>query len=297
MMDTKSIFESYERIRSYLPSDVHTCKKARLLTSTQELLGGAKCFFLDAYGVLNLGEEPIIGALEFVKILQEQNIPFLVLSNSASFSKLKVHAKLNTMGFALGIDDVITSREVLFDSIKNTQSDFGVIAPKQELEVYLRHSFHTDSDFWTKREFLFLSTINWNATLQKKFASHVKNTPCKIWVANPDISAPQHTGAFSKEPGFYTLVDEDLLPSASFIGKPFPLIFEYALLKAKKRWGVEKEEIMMVGDTLHTDVLGANTMGLKSALIEGYGFFKGHDASFFIQKSAIFPDVCLKYYS
>ena len=46
-------------------------------------------------------------------------------------------------------------------------------------------------------------------------------------------------------------------------GKPDPSIFEHAL----SLMSLEKDEVLMVGDNLMTDILGANTVGIKSVWI------------------------------
>ena len=62
---------------------------------------------------------------------------------------------------------------------------------------------------------------------------------------------------------------------ATVIGKPSPLMFSIAL----KRAGCVKEEAVMIGDQLDTDVAGAARAGIDSILVtsgvdqsaEGYG--------------------------
>jgi predicted HAD superfamily phosphohydrolase YqeG len=46
----------------------------------------------------------------------------------------------------------------------------------------------------------------------------------------------------------------------------------------------------MVGDTLHTDVLGGAAAGCRSVLVTDHGLFAGHDAARFISASGIRPD-------
>ena len=50
----------------------------------------------------------------------------------------------------------------------------------------------------------------------------------------------------------------------------------------------------MVGDSLHTDILGAQTAGIASALISGHGFFDGHDIVEAIERAGIRPDYIVK---
>jgi putative hydrolase of the HAD superfamily len=66
-------------------------------------------------------------------------------------------------------------------------------------------------------------------------------------------------------------ITPELVPYFDFIvisgdygrGKPDPGIFEHALSLT----GFKKEEVIMVGDNLMTDILGANTAGIKSVWI------------------------------
>jgi len=45
----------------------------------------------------------------------------------------------------------------------------------------------------------------------------------------------------------------------------------------------------MVGDTLHTDILGGQSMGFKTLLVES-GIFMGQDSVSWMQKTGITPD-------
>jgi glycerol 3-phosphatase-2 len=46
----------------------------------------------------------------------------------------------------------------------------------------------------------------------------------------------------------------------------------------------------MVGDTLHTDVLGGAAAGCRSVLVTDHGLFAGRDTGLFISASGITPD-------
>ncbi len=46
----------------------------------------------------------------------------------------------------------------------------------------------------------------------------------------------------------------------------------------------------MVGDTLHTDVLGGAAAGCRSVLVTDHGLFAGRDTAPFIAASGIVPD-------
>ncbi|YCA45727.1 HAD family hydrolase [Bacillus sp. JZ8] len=57
--------------------------------------------------------------------------------------------------------------------------------------------------------------------------------------------------------------DEIIISGAFGRGKPDPTIFEHAL----EKMGLEKDDAIMVGDNLMTDILGASRIGMKSVWI------------------------------
>ena len=106
-------------------------------------------------------------------------------------------------------------------------------------------------------------------------------------VANPDLVAPRESG-LSKEPGHYAHLLADRLDlSLSFFGKPFGHAFVDALGRIVD---LPPDRIIMVGDTLHTDILGGRACGLKTVLVQDHGLFAGMDVARYIARSGIVPD-------
>jgi ribonucleotide monophosphatase NagD (HAD superfamily) len=50
-------------------------------------------------------------------------------------------------------------------------------------------------------------------------------------------------------------------------GKPDTQMFTYAYNRLKRLMPVTKPDILMVGDNLHTDILGGNKFGVKTCLV------------------------------
>ncbi len=76
---------------------------------------------------------------------------------------------------------------------------------------------------------------------------------------SPDL---QNT-KLSMTPELVPYFDHIIISGAFGKGKPDPSIFEHAL----QRVGIHKEQALMVGDNLQTDVLGASRIGMKSVWI------------------------------
>ncbi|AFL69104.1 HAD-IIA family hydrolase [Sulfurospirillum barnesii] len=297
-LDTHTAFEAYERMRHrFLQADFQ--KTSLNVERLETLFEEADGFFLDAFGVLNVGNGAIEGAKMFIAALREAKKPFFILSNSASLPKSELMLFFKQIGFIFEPSEIITSREVLWHYFKpESQTSWGVIAPHlHTLEHSFLHTFHTQEAFWESDGFLFLGSASWSESFQKRWIDSLHVKPKPIWIANPDISAPRGQGVYSKEPGFYTLLSEEaLFTHMHFIGKPFSEIFEYALSRAKREWGIDKERIVMVGDTLHTDILGGCAAGVQTLLVEGYGFFAEQKVDMFIENSGIVPHFRLKNY-
>ena len=124
----------------------------------------------------------------------------------------------------------------------------------------------------------------------------LKANPRPLFVANPDLVAP-HEQSFSMEPAYYVshLIKNGVhLPF--WLGKPFATIFELAINRLNDLSGrhIRLSRIGMVGDTLHTDILGANSYGLKSILMTKYGLFKNIDVGSIISKTNIIPDYIIE---
>lgn len=76
---------------------------------------------------------------------------------------------------------------------------------------------------------------------------------------SPDLQRTK----LSLSPELEPYLDDIIISGAFGSGKPNPAIFEYVLEKN----ALTKEEAIMVGDNLFTDILGANNTGIKSVWI------------------------------
>ena len=146
--------------------------------------------------------------------------------------------------------------------------------------------------FEEMNSFILLGTLQWDTVWQEILFNSLKENPRPLFVANPDLVAP-HEEKFSIEPAYYVshLVKNGIhLPF--WLGKPFPTIFELAMNRINELSGrhIPMSKIGMVGDTLHTDILGANSFGLKSILMTKHGLLKNTNVGKMIKHTNIIPD-------
>jgi len=153
-------------------------------------------------------------------------------------------------------------------------------------------------DFWRKADaFALLGAIDWTDQDQASFEAALTARPRPVFVANPDVAAPQ-TGHFSPEPGYWMAraMQAAQMPAHGgavyWYGKPYRPAFDLALDRLNKLAGrhLDRRRVAMVGDSLHTDILGGGAAGLQSVLITGAGLFRDGGADRFIAATGIQPD-------
>ena len=245
-------------------------------------------FLLDSFGVLNVGNRPIPGAHECIAELRAMSKQLIVLTNAASDTRTDALAKYHRLGFDFTIEEIVSSRDVASTRLEEVAPGavWGAIAASEDrfedIVADVRHWDGGDVD-----GILFLSSVALTPDVFTHLQTALKAKPMLVSVANPDLVAPRETG-LSKEPGYYAHVLADKFHlSPAFFGKPFGNAFEDALQRLD---GIPSERIAMVGDTLHTDILGGRAAGTKTVLVRDFGLFARTDVSSYVERSGIIPD-------
>ena len=94
------------------------------------------------------------------------------------------------------------------------------------------------------------------------------------------------------------------LVDIKWYGKPYGPAFSLALGRMQMRLGklsscaldrpFDASRIAMVGDSLHTDILGGASVGMTTVLITDHGLFRGQDALHFCVSCGLLPDWIVK---
>lgn len=286
-------FSAYEAIRHRLPSSNRRggCRQAAHLG---EIADGFDTVLVDAFGVLNRGRAPIPGVPERIRDLQASGKRVMVVSNAAGFSHATLMARYQSLGYHFDTDDVVTSRKTLVRQLEAEPArHWGIIAGQQfgpEEFPPLDYRLLGDDirDYDAVDGFLFVGASEWSAARQRHLIKSLTANPRRLLVANPDLLAPQE-GGNSIEPGTHAhQIQDETGVEPAFYGKPFANIFELAL----ERLGpdIDRDRTLMVGDTLHTDVLGGLTAGIQTALVTRTGVLADMDINAAIESSGIRPD-------
>ena len=285
MNNAETIFERYEQVRARLP-EAPTGRDTVEIASLLDIADQVDAFVFDAFGVLNVGETLIEGADVRLEQLRERGCQIRILTNAASYDRQRSVQKFLRLGLRVQDHEIITSRDA---ALQNLQDHYwGIIAASDDelADIPFRWARVNDdpSAYAAVDGFLFLSSSDWTEARQSLLEAAMDAEPRPLVVANPDLVAPRDDG-FSIEPGFFGHRIAERYPDhVSFYGKPFP--HAYRLVEATLP-GIDPSRIVMCGDTLHTDIIGAAARGWQTVLVTRDGLFAGVDAQDFAVRSGI----------
>lgn len=291
-------FDRYETIRPRLPAASFP-SAARHADTLEDTFDDFDAYILDGFGVLNVGGTAISGAVERVAAMRAAGKAVVVLTNAATQPPQGAVAKYDGLGFTFTSDDIVSSRDVAVAALGAFPADltWGVTAAgaasMQGLPIRTVALEDDPAAYEAMDAVLFLSSDAWSDARQARLAEALAVRTRPVVVANPDLVAPREEG-LTLEPGHYAheLADAGLCVP-QFFGKPFPNAFA-AVMQRLGPGAPPRSRIAMVGDTLHTDILGGAAAGWGTILVAEHGLFKGRDVAGYIARSGIVPDVVVR---
>ncbi len=302
MLSFEKVWDLYQK--QYHPTHIfphHPApkKETQVVRSLLEIEDQFDILLLDGFGVLNIGGSSVPHMPEVIKTLQTRGKEAFVLTNGASYPT-HIRAKIYpTLGYEIPKTHIISSRDAVEAMLPDhpiTQSGGTwavIVGPNAHIdEMPANTVLLSEENIDTVEGFIFLATSYWDETWQEKLLTSLKAHPRPLIIGNPDVSAPLEN-SFSVEPGYYAFELLKAIPQLeiTFCGKPFQNAYEASFKRIESVVGkFEPSRVLMVGDTLHTDICGGNEAGCKTLLKADWGFLRNHDPLKFIQKSGITPD-------
>ncbi|MGV3708851.1 MAG: HAD-IIA family hydrolase [Gemmatimonas sp.] len=259
--------------------------------SFAELRTRHQAILFDAYGVLvdAAGARP--GAAAAIDLLRQHDQPFLVVTNDASRSPRSAAARFSRLGINIAPENVLSSGMMIAPALReqNTAGVRAVVLGPEDSANYAREAGVTVVEasvddpaevviFADEGGFNTLSIMD--DVLSMVVAAVRQGKRPRMLLANPDLIYPAGNNSFGFTAGGLALMLEHALqlilgenaPKFEHLGKPSPRIFTEALAR------VGVTDAVMIGDQLHTDVAGANSVGMASVLLlGGVGDARAHE--------------------
>jgi HAD superfamily hydrolase (TIGR01450 family) len=235
-----------------------------LLRRRQEQAGlaGIRGFILDLDGVVYRGDEPIPGAAEFLAAQRRGGRRMVAVTNNAQADAARYAAKLAGMGIDFPAADILTAGEATArwltrDGARPRLHVVGSVALRRALAA---HGLG-EAD---PAEVVVVGMARDLTMAQLMAAAARLAAGARLVATNPDAMLPVAGGGVEPESGaLIAFLEAASGRRAEVVGKPGRFLYQLAL----ERLGLPAAQVLMVGDTLATDIVGAANAGLRSALV------------------------------
>jgi HAD superfamily hydrolase (TIGR01450 family) len=222
------------------------------------------------------------GAASFLRRLAQAGKPYLIVSNDASRLPATTVARYQHFGLPIGVDRILTSGMLLRDhfAAASLVGAATIVLGSQDSAHYVREAggvvveprddqatvvVVADDDGYP-----LLETVNDVVTVLLRRLGRGQRT--HLVLPNPDLIFPRRADTFGITAGAIAAMLEAVLRlrdragTHRFVplGKPHAPMFEAAV----RRLGLDRRRLVMIGDQLGTDILGAQRAGIDSVLVE-----------------------------
>ena len=241
-----------------------------------------KLFLLDMDGTIYIDTELFDGTIDFLNYVKEIGGRYMFVTNNSSKSVDKYIEKLASLGIEATADDFLTSTNATIAHLKRQSYKkiyaFGTKSFTEQLEeasLPITTKLEDDIDclcmgFDTELSFQKLEDA---CILLGRGVDYIATNP--DWVCPTWYGFVPDCGSVSEM--LYNATKRRPL----FIGKPQPAMVELALEKT----GFKKEETIVIGDRLYTDIACGVNAGISSAFV-----LSGEGTMEDLEKSEVKPE-------
>ncbi|MCD6201876.1 MAG: HAD family hydrolase [Bacteroidales bacterium] len=219
-------------------------------------------FISDMDGVIYHGDRLLPGVKDFVKWLKKEKKHFLFLTNSSERTPRELQEKLHRMGIDVDRNVFYTSAlaTAQFLSSQHPKGTAFIIGEAGLINAMYNVGYtmnNIDPDYVIVGD-----TRNYSyEKLEQAVNLVIKGA--KLIGTNPDVSGPVENGIAPSTKALISPIELATGKQAYFVGKPNPLMMRIAL----RRLGVRREDSIIVGDRMDTDIIAGIESEIDTLLV------------------------------
>lgn len=224
-----------------------------------------KLFLLDMDGTIYLGDTLFDGTLDFLNRVREKGGKYLFVTNNSSRSVTAYVARLEGMGIPAAADDFLTSVDALIWYLRGKYDDALIYAfGTRTFREQLSEAGFRVTDKLEEGISLLVCGFDTELTFQKlEDACILLGRGVDFVATNPDWVCPTSYGSVPDCGSVCEMLFRATGRRPKFIGKPEP---EMALL-SMERYGYSREETVLIGDRIYTDIACGVNAGIDTAFV------------------------------
>lgn len=222
-----------------------------------------KGYLIDLDGTIYRGSEPIPAGRRFVEQLQARQIPFLFLTNNTTKTPETVANRLaNEFSIHVGPETVYTATLATIDYMNdaNKGKKVYVIGEPGLIDPILAAGYVWEEE---NPDYVVIG-LDTEVTYEKFVVATLAIQKGATFIGtNPDKNIPTERGLLPGAGSVIAMLEASTQQEAIYIGKPEAIIMD----KAVEILGMEKSDVLMVGDNYTTDILAGINNGIDSLLV------------------------------
>jgi 4-nitrophenyl phosphatase len=218
----------------------------------------------DLDGVAYRDDNPIPASVQAFRAWHERGVPYAFVTNNSTKSAAQFAAKLSGMGIpamAAQVFNTISAVTGLLQRRWPPGTPVFAIGEQPLLETLEQSGYRLTG---TNAEVVVLGFDSELNYAKLRTAIRAALAGATIVATNPDVLTPVHDG-YDPCVGVLTAAVAAAVPSATpiVVGKPDPFMIEQAL----SYLGTRKQETVMIGDQIATDIVAGQSAGLRAILL------------------------------
>lgn len=224
-------------------------------------LAQKKLWILDMDGTVYLGNQLFPETLPFLQRIRENGASYLFFTNNASRAKDTYVTRLNGMGIPAGPENILTSAETTIAFLKQHRpgkSVYVVGTPD------LIRSFEDAGICVEEDAPIVVASFDTTLTYDKleKACRYIREG-AEFISTHPDFNCPVEGGFIPDSGAICALITASTGKLPRYFGKPY----EDTLQIIEEFSGVSREDMVVVGDRLYTDIALGAKHGVASVLV------------------------------
>ena len=214
-----------------------------------EKIKGKAGFIIDMDGVIYHGNRLLPGVTDFVAWLEESAKKYLFLTNSSERTPKELHEKLKRLGINAGEEHFYTSALATASFLSNQKPNGSAYIIGDAGLIHALYSVGYSVNNVNPDYVVVGDTHGYNFE-KIELAVNLVIKGAKLIGTNPDVSGPIEDGITPSTKALVAPIETVTGKKAYYVGKPNPLMMRIAL----KKLGVKREEAIVIGDRMDTDV-------------------------------------------
>jgi len=208
-----------------------------------------KGFIIDMDGVIYHGNILLPGVTTFLKWLEDTGKCYLFLTNSSQRTQKELQEKLQRLGINVGEEHFYTSALATAGFLASQKPNGSAYIIGDAGLIHALYSIgYTINN--VNPDYVIVGDTNSYSFEKIEMAVNLVLKGARLIGTNPDISGPVETGISPSVKALIAPIEIASGKKAYYVGKPNPLMMRIAL----KKLGVKREDAIVIGDRMDTDV-------------------------------------------